>query len=182
MPLHSYEKHNLLWREIEIGFKKLSVALPKTTLWYEHLGGVAPGVDVACELLLRVELLVLALCPPLGDQTGDDGQTASSNDDTATSLVPWLLRPQEEVRSEPVRNLRPLLDVDAKSRLESKTYTADTVGNSDKCRSFGSGSRNNCSLPRDLNVQADEGTRTKQEDREVSGSDVEGRDHDDGAG
>ena len=61
------------------------------TLWREHLGGVAPRVDVACELLLRVELLVLALCPPLSDQTGNDCQSASGDDDTATSLVSWLL-------------------------------------------------------------------------------------------
>ena len=93
------------------------MALTKVTLWCEHLGGVTPGVDVACELLLRVELLVLALCPPLGDQTGDDCQSASSNDDTTTSLVSWLLRPQEEVRSEPVRNLRTKLDLGAKGCL-----------------------------------------------------------------
>jgi hypothetical protein len=59
-------------REIEVRFAKLSVAHPKLTLRCQHLGGVAPRVDVACELLLRIKLLVLTLCPPLGDQTGDD--------------------------------------------------------------------------------------------------------------
>ena len=88
---HPYEKHNTPWRGIAIVFGRLPVALTKVTLWCEHLGGVAPWVDVACELLLRVELLVLALCPPLGDQTGDDCQSASGNDDTTTSLVSWLL-------------------------------------------------------------------------------------------
>ena len=164
VSLHLYKKHNALWRKIEIGLTRLPIDLPKMTLWCGHLGGIAPGVDVACELLLRVELLVLALCPPLGDQTGDDCQSASSDDDTATSLVSWLLRSQEEVRSEPVRDLRTLLDLDAKGRLKGKTYTANTVGNGDKGRSLGPGSRNNCSLPRNLNVQADEGARTKQED------------------
>jgi hypothetical protein len=72
------------------------------TLWFEHLGSVAPRVDIACQLLLRIELLVLALCPPLGDQTRDNRQSASSDDDTTASLVSWLLRPQEEVGSEPV--------------------------------------------------------------------------------
>ena len=38
-----------------------------------------------------IELLVLLLCPPLGDQTGDDCQSTSSDDDTTTSLVPRLL-------------------------------------------------------------------------------------------
>ena len=77
-------------------------------------------------------------------------------------------------------NLRKLLDSDVNSGFEDNTYTADTVGNCDKCRPLGSGSRNNCSLPGDLNIQADEGTGTKQEDREVSGSDVECGDRDDG--
>ena len=91
MPLHSYEKHIILRRALEIGFRNLSKTLPEVTLWCEHLGGVAPRIDIACELLLRIELFVLALCPPLGDQTGDDCQSASSDDDTATSLVSWLL-------------------------------------------------------------------------------------------
>jgi len=71
-------------------------------IWCEHLAGVAPGVDVACELLLRIQLLVLLFSPPLGDQTEDDCQSAPSDDDTTTSLVSRLLRPQEEIGSEPV--------------------------------------------------------------------------------
>lgn len=156
------------------------MALPKLTLCWGHLSGVAPGVDVACELLLRIELLVLTLCPPLGDQTGDDCQSTSSDDDTATSLISWLLRSQEEVWSEPVGNLRTLLELDAKRSAGGRTYTADTVGNRDKSCSLGTRSRNDCSLPGNLNVQADEGARAKQEDREVSGSDVECGDHNDG--
>lgn len=78
--------------------------------------------------------------------------------------------------------LRTLLDLDAKRRFQGKTYTADTVGNGDKCRSLGSGSRDNCSLPGNLNVQADKGAGTKKKDREVSGPDVECGNHDDGAG
>lgn len=165
---------------IEIRFAKLSVAHPRSTLRCQHLGGVAPRVDVACELLLRIELLVLTLCPPLGDQTGDDCQSASSDDDTAASLVSWLLRSQEEVGSEPMGNLQTLLELNTKRGVGGRTYTADTVGNRDKRSSLGTRSGHDCGLPGNLNVQADEGARAKQEDREVSGSDVECGDHNDG--
>lgn len=74
-------------------------------------------------------------------------------------------------------NLRRLLELDAEIDFKSRTYTADTVGNRDERRSLGSGSGYNCGLPGNLNVQTDEGTRAEQEDREVSGSDVECGDH-----
>jgi hypothetical protein len=99
-------------------FERPSVYLPRVTLWCEHLSGIAPGVNIARELLLRIKLLVLALCPPLGDQTGDDCQAASSDDDTTASLVSWLLRSQEEVWSEPMGNLQTLLELVKKRSLK----------------------------------------------------------------
>ena len=74
-------------------------------------------------------------------------------------------------------NLRTLLELGAKRSAGGRTYTADTVGNRDKRSSLGTRSGHDCGLPGNLNVQADEGARAKQEDREVSGSDVECGDH-----
>lgn len=172
-------RNTISFETTEAGLARFSMAIPTVKIRCDHLRSVAPRVYIACELLLSVELLVLLLCPPLGNQTGDDCQPASGDDHTTTSLVSWLLRPQEEVGSEPVGYLRTLLDFDAKIVFGGKAYTADTVGNCNKCRSLRSGSRDNCGLPGNLDVQADEGTRAEQEDREVSCSDVECGNHND---
>ena len=76
---------------MNMGVERLSAFRSTSFVGCQHLGGVAPRVDIAGELLLRIEFLVFLDSPPLGHQTGDDGQSATSDNDTTTSLVPWLL-------------------------------------------------------------------------------------------
>ena len=78
---------------MNVGVERLSALLSASFVGchFQHLGGVTPRVDVASELLLRIEFLVFLNSPPLRHQTRNDGQSTSGDNDTTTSLVPWLL-------------------------------------------------------------------------------------------
>jgi hypothetical protein len=109
------------------------------------LEGEAPWVGVASLLQTLLQLLILAQHPPSQDQTAEDGQTTAGNDDTATHLVTRGLVCQEEVGREPMRD------------------TAGAVGNGDQGGSLGTGTRDNCGFPGNVQVQSDEGTAAEKE-------------------
>lgn len=70
-------------------------------------------------------------------------------------MVARLPRAQEEVRTEPMR------------------HTGDTVGNGDESSVLCARARHNRSLSRELNVEAQEGIRAEQDQREISSTNVE---------
>jgi hypothetical protein len=121
--------------------------------------GEAPAVDIAGLCFQLVKRLILLRAPPFDDQTRDDTQTTANNNGRTAGLVSRLLAGEEKVGREPM------------------TSTADTIGDGDQCSSLSTRSRYHSRLPRNMDVQTNEGARAKKDHREVSRASVEGGDH-----
>jgi hypothetical protein len=98
------------------------------------LSGEPPSCNNASTLFLLVNCFIFPNRPPSGQDTKHDGESTAGDDDASTHLVARLLRAQEEVRAEPMRD------------------AGHTVGDGNECSALGARARHDRSLPRELNI------------------------------
>ena len=141
----------------------MNIACKSSTLQNTlSLHSKSPGVGIARLSLPLLQLLILAHNPPPNNHAADDRQPTARNDDTAAHLVPRRLVRQEEIRREPVRD------------------ATSAVGDGDQGSPLCARPWHDGRLPRDVQVEGDEGPAAEEEEAEVAGPSLEGRDHDDG--
>jgi hypothetical protein len=130
----------------------------------DTLGMETPGRNFASTLLFALDCFVLTNAPPSSKDTEHDGENTTSNDDATTHLVPRFLRAKEKVGTEPMRD------------------AGYAVGNGNEGSTLGTRTRNDCSFPRELDVEPHERTGAQQDEGEVACAGIQGRDHKNCAG